>query len=117
MIALFLFFKLSLAREDRRNRTKLYNPRSIEEFQIIFPRLDWLEYFNTFLTQKDQITGDEVIILSDEATFVMLHKLLESTPKRYLTRTNMQAPMYKAFFCRSQNNRELFNVARDPVIG
>jgi neprilysin len=79
-----LCFKLSLAQEDRRNRTKLYNPRSIKDLEEILPSIKWLDYFNTFLTQKDQITEDEIIILSDESTFVKLHQLLESTPKRYL---------------------------------
>jgi neprilysin len=74
--------QLSLAREDRRNRTRLYNPISIKDFQNLFPSIDWVDYFNTFLTQKDQITADEVIIMSDKSTFEKLHYLLSSTPKR-----------------------------------
>ena len=56
---------------------------SIKEFQNIFPSLTWVDYFNEFLTQRDKITEDEVIILSDTSTFVKLNKLLESTSKRY----------------------------------
>lgn len=80
----FLFlFKLSLAREDRRNATRLYNPIALKDLQIKFPSLDWVEYFNTLIDIQPAITGDEVIIMSNETLFIELNELLSTTPKRY----------------------------------
>lgn len=82
---IFLIFKLSLAREDRRNSTKLYNPISLNDLQKKFPSFNWVEYFNTLIYVQPAITEDEVIIMSNETLFVKLNELLSFTPKRYKT--------------------------------
>lgn len=87
ILVLILNLQLSLAREDRRNSTKLYNPIQLKELQDKFPNLDWLEYFNTIVDIKPEINENEIIIMSNETMFVKLHKLLESTPKRFVMRS------------------------------
>lgn len=81
---ILLATKASLAREDRRNSSQLYNPINLEKLQEKFPSLNWIEYFNTFLTKENQVTADEVIIMSNETIFLNLHQILESTPKRFV---------------------------------
>lgn len=82
---ILLATKASLAREDRRNSSKLYNPIKIKTLQEKFPSLNWVEYFNTFLIEKkNQVNEDEIIIMSNETIFLELYQLLESTPKRFV---------------------------------
>lgn len=44
--------------------------------------MDWVKYFNSFLLDEDQITENEIIIMSNETLFVTLSELLDATPKR-----------------------------------
>jgi neprilysin len=78
---LFLL-KLSLAREDRRNSTALYNPITIKSFSEKFPSMDWVKYFNAFLLDADHVTENETIIMINETLFLNLRNLLDATPKR-----------------------------------
>lgn len=75
-------WKISLPREERRNSSKLYNLKQLKELQKIFPSLDWVDYFNTFLTPADQVNEEEAVVMTDVKLFRNLCELLEITKKR-----------------------------------
>jgi len=55
---------LSLAREERRNFTKLYNLYTIEELKSLAPNTDWLKYFNGLVGEHFNLTLNEQIVVS-----------------------------------------------------
>ncbi|CAB3363322.1 Hypothetical predicted protein [Cloeon dipterum] len=73
---------ISLPNEKRRNATKLYNPRTVEQLQKEYPSVPWLEYFNTILPKTVKVSNDETIIVSVPSYLKELEILLSQTPKR-----------------------------------
>ncbi|XP_059488680.1 neprilysin-2 isoform X2 [Neocloeon triangulifer] len=73
---------ISLPNEKRRNATKLYNPRSIEELQKEYPSIPWMEYFNKILPPSVQVKTDEVVVINVPSYVAELEKLVSNTPKR-----------------------------------
>ena len=74
---------ISLPREERRDATKLYNPRSIDQLKELDPNTPWLEYINNILTEPvASVTGDEVIIVNVPEFIKKMSSLLEKTPAR-----------------------------------
>lgn len=57
---------------------------TVKTLQQKCPDLDWVEYFNTFLSDANQIDENEIIILVNETFPTKICELLESTSKRYL---------------------------------
>lgn len=68
--------------EDRRNRSKLYNPMTVQTLQLRCPDLDWVEYLNTLTNQCNRIDESEIVILVNVTFPGKLCYLLGSTPKR-----------------------------------
>ena len=74
---------ISLPREQRRNATKLYNPRKLRDMSQIAPLVDWTEYINRVLTEDVlQVDQDERVIVTAPAYFQKLTELLQNEPKR-----------------------------------
>jgi len=74
---------ISLPREERRDATKLYNPRSINELIELDPNTPWLEYINKVLTPEViSVTGDEIIIVNVPSYMEKMSHLIETTPTR-----------------------------------
>lgn len=67
---------------QRNNLSLVYNPMTIEELQLNFPYVNWLEYFNSFLQNQTQIDQNETVIVVDRNYLRRLGDLLESTPRR-----------------------------------
>jgi len=75
--------EISLANEDRRNATALYNPMSIKDLQEKYNYMQWMEYINIILKPTGiQIDENEVIVVSVPSFFEGLEKVLKETPKR-----------------------------------
>lgn len=72
--------QISLAKEDRRNSSKLYNPMKLNELNKIFPNLNLIDYANIFTIPEDHIDGDEIVIVANQTFFEKLHQLLQQTP-------------------------------------
>lgn len=77
------FEQISLPNEQRRNATKLYNPKTIDQLQKENPSVPWREYFSKILPPTVPIANDEVIIINVPSYLGDLEKLLSNTPKRY----------------------------------
>lgn len=73
-----------MAREDRRDAEKLYNPRSITTLQADYSYNDWLTYFNSILPTESQLTADDIVIVAALDFFKELGPLISKTPKRVL---------------------------------
>ncbi|XP_039763286.1 neprilysin-2 isoform X2 [Pararge aegeria] len=73
---------ISLPLEKRRNATSLYNPMTIGELQVKFPRIPWLKYINRLLAPHIQVGLDEITIVNVPKYMSDLEDLLEITPKR-----------------------------------
>lgn len=69
-----------MAKEDRRNASKLYNPMRLSELNKIFPNFNLIDYANTFINSEDHVDGDEIVIVANQTFFEKLHSLLEVTP-------------------------------------
>jgi len=74
---------ISLPREERRNATKLYNPRKLSEMSSLAPIANWTDYVNQVLT-KDvmQVDDDERVIVTVPTFFQNLTKVLATEPKK-----------------------------------
>eukprot|EP00092_Neocalanus_flemingeri_P037441 GFUD01040769.1.p1 GENE.GFUD01040769.1~~GFUD01040769.1.p1 ORF type:complete len:795 (-),score=190.06 GFUD01040769.1:142-2526(-) len=72
---------ISLAREERRDANKLYNPMPISQLTQLDPNTPWLEYINRVLT-KDllQVEESELIIVDAPSYIKHLSDLLAVTP-------------------------------------
>jgi predicted metalloendopeptidase len=44
--------KISQARENRRNATRMYNPMRVGDLQTLAPIIPWVDYINNILTDK-----------------------------------------------------------------
>merc|ERR1712123_213855 len=51
--------EMSLPREERRNKTALYNPMTIKEVQELYPQIPLLQYINDILDVTADLTVDE----------------------------------------------------------
>jgi len=51
--------EISLPREERRNKTALYNPMTIKEASEFYPSLPWVEYINVILDPERKVNVDE----------------------------------------------------------
>lgn len=79
----FVFNKqISLAKEDRRNSSKAYNPIKIRDLQVIFPNLNLVDYINNFLLPADRVDDDEIVVVTNRTFFMKLHELIENTSSR-----------------------------------
>ena len=76
-------FQFSLALEEMRNMTKLYNPLTVEDLQKKYPSIPWLEYLNTLLPEKVKVRNDEVVIVRVPLYLEKFEKLISTTDKRY----------------------------------
>ena len=74
--------QISLPREERRNKTKLYNPMTIKELNEKMPGIPWLDYMNNMLAPHHVLTENERVIVAVPDFFPKLIDLLAQTPKR-----------------------------------
>lgn len=74
--------QISLAREDRRNASALYNPYTIKQLQESYPYLNWLDYINTLLPNGLDVAENEIVINSVPKFFEQLGNVLSSAKKR-----------------------------------
>ncbi|KAI8430848.1 hypothetical protein MSG28_000996 [Choristoneura fumiferana] len=73
---------ISLPLEKRRNATSLYNPMTIAQLQVKFPKIPWLEYINRLLAPHIEVGLEEIAIVNVPKYISELQVLLEKTPKR-----------------------------------
>jgi len=73
----------SLAREDRRNFTKLYNLYTIKKLKTIAPNTDWLKYFNGLIGVK--VDENEEIIVSVPEFVTRIDTMLLNEDKRVIS--------------------------------
>ena len=82
----FIIFRqraqINLSREERRNKTKLYNPMTIKELNEKMPGIPWLDYMNNMLAPHHVLTENERVIVAVPDFFPKLIDLLAQTPKR-----------------------------------
>lgn len=67
---------------ERRNLSALYNPFTIDQLQVKFPYLNWLEYIDGLLPPGVDINGSELLIVEVPEYFEKLGPILRATPKR-----------------------------------
>lgn len=75
-------FQISLAQEDRRNVSALYNPLTVKELQQKYPYIQWQDYINALLPEHVQIDENERVIDNVPKFLKELESILKSTPKR-----------------------------------
>merc|ERR1711981_850434 len=51
--------EMTLPREERRNKTALYNTMTIKEASALYPKLPWVEYINVVLSPDRTVTVEE----------------------------------------------------------
>ncbi|XP_046397833.1 neprilysin-2-like isoform X2 [Ischnura elegans] len=73
---------ISLPMEQRRNASKLYNPMTVEELQVKYPSIPWMEYFKEVLPPEITVSPKEVVIVNVPQYIKDLEILLSHTPKR-----------------------------------
>ena len=75
-----------MAREDRRDADKLYNPMTVTELQATYNYNghNWLTYFNSLLPVESQLVATDTIIVGALSFFEQLGDLLASTSPRIL---------------------------------
>lgn len=71
-----------MKREERRNDSALYNPYTIEQLQVSYPYLNWLDFINAFLSDDVAVTSDETVINFVPEFFVQLDNTLRTTSTR-----------------------------------
>ena len=69
--------KISLAKEERRNQTALYNPMAVQDISTLYP-LPWLEILNRFVPLDE----NELVNVAVPEYLKSLDALIASTPKR-----------------------------------
>ncbi len=76
---------ITAPREERRNASRLYNPRFLSEFPSLpgHPS-NWHEYVSGMLPGAPDIAPDERVIVVNPAYFANLSALIVDTPKRTL---------------------------------
>lgn len=73
---------MSLTDEERRNKSLIYNPFTINELQTTFPFINWLDYINWHLQELVQINETEVVNVVEKNYLSQLNAILQSTSKR-----------------------------------
>jgi membrane metallo-endopeptidase-like protein 1 len=51
--------EINLPKEERRNKTALYNPMTVKEASALYPDLPWVEYMNAIMSVDRSIVVDE----------------------------------------------------------
>merc|ERR1712038_1936607 len=72
--------KMTLPREERRNKTALYNTMTIKEASALYPKLPWVEYINVVLSPDRTVSVDE-----NEVVNVAVPKYIEEFGKLIAT--------------------------------
>merc|ERR1711971_784643 len=72
--------KMTLPREERRNKTALYNTMTIKEASALYPKLPWVEYINVVLSPDRMVSVDE-----NEVVNVAVPKYIEEFGKLIAT--------------------------------
>merc|ERR1711936_1194452 len=72
--------EMTLPREERRNKTALYNTMTIKEASALYPKLPWVEYINVVLSPDRTVTVDE-----NEVVNVAVPKYIEEFGKLIAT--------------------------------
>lgn len=74
--------QIAVPEGERRNLSALYNPFTIDQLQVKYPYLNWLEYIDGLLPPGVDINGNEVLIVDVPDYFTKLGPILWATPKR-----------------------------------
>merc|ERR1712088_927833 len=72
--------EITLPREERRNKTALYNTMTIKEASALYPKLPWVEYINVVLSPDRTVSVDE-----NEVVNVAVPKYIEEFGKLIAT--------------------------------
>ena len=72
--------EMTLPREERRNKTALYNTMTIKEASALYPKLPWVEYINAVLSLDRMVSVDE-----NEVVNVAVPKYVEEFGKLIAT--------------------------------
>jgi len=72
--------EMTLPREERRNKTALYNTMTIKEASALYPELPWVEYINVILSPDRTVTVEE-----NEVVNVAVPKYIEEFGKLIAT--------------------------------
>merc|ERR1712088_1268738 len=72
--------ELTLPREERRNKTALYNTMTIKEASTLYPDLPWVDYINVVLSPDRTVSVDE-----DEVVNVAVPKYIQEFGKLITT--------------------------------
>ncbi len=67
--------KTMLSKEDRRNPTLQYNPKSIAEMSKLTPSVDWNKYFSELKVKEDTIVVTEPAFMREYEKVVSTYKL------------------------------------------
>ena len=76
--------ELTLPKEERRNKTALYNVMTLEEASALYPALPWVEYVNAILSPDRSVTVDqeEVVNVAVPKYISAFSSLIASVPAR-----------------------------------
>lgn len=98
-----------MAREDRRDADKLYNPMTIAELQLAYNYAghNWLNYFNSLLPAESQLTSSDIIIVGATSFFEQLGELLARTSNRVLANYVMSRHALSSISYLSKEFRDL----------
>ncbi|KAF5287392.1 hypothetical protein FQA39_LY15930 [Lamprigera yunnana] len=74
---------ITIPPEERRNETALYNPMTLNELQIKYPSIKWLDLVNNVMAFRDRfITGTDIIVINVPSYMADLEILMRKTSKR-----------------------------------
>jgi len=76
--------EMNLPREERRNKTALYNPMTVKKASELYPGLPWVDYINSVLSPDRSVTIDEseVVNVAVPKTIRQIGELIDSAPAR-----------------------------------
>ena len=76
--------ELALPREERRNKTALYNPTRLGDLQKTYPEVPLVKFLNavTWLPPADEITEEEIVNVAVPAFIPAVRALLATVPAR-----------------------------------
>ena len=76
--------EMNLPREERRNKTALYNPMTVKKASELYPALPWVDYINSVLSPDRSITIDEneVVNVAVPKTIRQIGELIDGAPAR-----------------------------------
>lgn len=76
--------QISLPAEERRDGEAQYNPFSIDQLEIAYPQIRWMDYFNALMPRDMKLSRSEIVTVVSPLYFERLAKLIEKTPKRII---------------------------------